>query len=235
MYCESRQAISLAVVLVVGPNLLHLSSQGEPGLVYRPCTTENGLLSRNVARTIASICGLRGPQSLNPAMMLGNGQEQSDSSFSVCDRQARGVGVSSADRRSRSHELAAWEKKRKQKTRLWEEESFFFSVPAAVLRHNLVGSSSGEIPLEKETLGRHPAPAACSVNCLLLGSHIPVESSRPLTVLLTRRLELIVQRLVMGHSRASGWLGRAGSARDPGSAVQSGSFEEVTSVMKMGR
>jgi hypothetical protein len=62
------------------PSLLHLSAQGEPDVVLKPCTA-SGLLRNKAARTIASILG-RGPQSECPGIM---GENNSFSSFS--DRQ----------------------------------------------------------------------------------------------------------------------------------------------------
>lgn len=177
------------VVLVVGPSLLHLSSQGEPGVVLRPCTTENGPLSKIVARTIASIFGPRGPQSLDPAMIPDS--DSNSLTASAPPAMAREKIKWEDPALVGAHNFMNWQLERSANRRPnWgRRKSFFFSVTGGIVRVRRSRWRRGA--------GKHLVPAACSVNCLVLGCHVPSTCRIKLTphgaaasALRTHRLEV---------------------------------------------
>lgn len=132
--------------------------------------------------------------------------------------------------------------KRKQKSQLCREEKLlFFSAGSSLclsLSPSHAKASRGGIiewgdPVGERGAGKAKGPAACSVNCLELGNHVPVESSTPLMVLLGPALRahrteaghgpLSSQRLAdkcrTAQSSKSKWISRSRDECDEGARV----------------
>lgn len=188
LYCESRHAISVVLVLVAGPSLLHLSTHGEPAAVLRPCTKGSGL-SKIDARTGASIFGTRGLESPSRVMVSTmDGNEELLPSVTPktgsVDQPLIANPISKTHRRSKGKEVQT-------KTQLCRGKLLFqCAVPRqASWTDHQVGRSVGE-----RDAGRSGCSNVCCVKCLML------DSAHLCGLCLAQRLELVEERLVEDQS-----------------------------------